>query len=294
MAQQEQHGGEIGRNQAVSGRPVVLPEVYKGDSSWMDWAEHFENVAAVNGWKEEEKLLWLRVRLVGRAATAVKRVHEGVRVSYARCLEVLKERFDPSSKRELYFAELIGRKKLQSEDWATFAEDLKQLVERAYPDLQEDVREQLALTRYLGQLEPQQLAFSVKQKRPKTVDEAVSATLEMESYLLPKGSRVAQVAEGYMPIERVSLVHAQNDAVVTLLQQVVDRMDQLEAKVASLTQNQQEVGKVRGEKPNTSNSPPRGPVVCHRCKKEGHLARGCVAPRPQQRQSDPGNGRPSV
>ena len=122
----------------------------------------------------------------------------------------------------------------------------------------------------------------------------MSATLEMESYLLPKGSRVAQVAEGYMPIEPVSLVHAQNDAVMTLLQQVVDRMDHLEAKVASLTQSQQGVGKARGEKSNTSNPPPRGPIVCHRCKKEGHLARECVAPRPQQRQSNPGNGRPSV
>ena len=56
------------------------------------------------------------------------------------------------------------------------------LVELAYPDLQEEVREQLALTHYLGQLEHQQLAFSVKQKCPKTVDEAVSATEEMKSY----------------------------------------------------------------------------------------------------------------
>ena len=64
----------------------------------------------------------------------------------------------------------------------------------------------------------------------------------MESYLLPKGSQVGQVAEGYMPIEPVSLVHGQNNAVMTLLQQVVDRMDQLEAKVASLTQTQQGAG----------------------------------------------------
>ena len=60
----------------------------------------------------------------------------------------------------------------------TFAEGLKQLVELAYSDLQEDTREQLTLTYYLGQLEHQQLAFSVKQKCPKPVDEAVSATLE--------------------------------------------------------------------------------------------------------------------
>ena len=57
MAQQEQRGEEIGRNQAVSGLPVVLPEMYKGDSSWMNWAELFESVAAINRWKDEEKLL---------------------------------------------------------------------------------------------------------------------------------------------------------------------------------------------------------------------------------------------
>ena len=111
------------------------------------------------------------------------------------------ERFDLGSARELYFMELMGQKKLRSKDWGTFADDLKQLVERAYPDLQEDPREQVALTHYLGQIKHQQLAFSVKQKCPKSVDKAVSATLEMESYLLPKGSRVAQVAEGYMPIQ---------------------------------------------------------------------------------------------
>ena len=37
---------------------------------------------------------------------------------------------------------------------------------------------------------------------------------------------MAQVAEGYMPIEPVLLVHGQNNAVMTLQQQVVDRMDQ--------------------------------------------------------------------
>ena len=87
---------------------MVLPEVYKGDSSWMDLAKHFESVAAVNGLKDEEKLLWLQVRLVGRAATAFKRVLEGARASYAQCLEAHKEWFGPSSKQELYLEELMG------------------------------------------------------------------------------------------------------------------------------------------------------------------------------------------
>ena len=71
--------------------------------------------------------------------------------------------------------------------FGNFSGDLKQLVECAKHDLLEDTGEQPTLTHYLEQLKHQQVAFSVKQKCPKTVDEVVTATLEMESYLLPKG-----------------------------------------------------------------------------------------------------------
>ena len=53
-------------------------------------------------------MLWLQVRLVRQVATAFKRVAEGDRASYAWCLEALKEWFDSSSKRELYFMEIVG------------------------------------------------------------------------------------------------------------------------------------------------------------------------------------------
>ena len=39
---------------------------------------------------------------------------------------------------------------------------------------------------------------------------------------------------------------------------------------------------MRSMKANTSSPPPCGPIVCHRCKKEGHLAWGCVAPNPSK------------
>ena len=42
----------------------------------------------------------------------------------------------------------------------------------------------------------------------------MTATLEMESYLLPKGSQVPQVAEGYIPIE--SPQSAESSLVVSL------------------------------------------------------------------------------
>ena len=75
-----------------------------------------------------------------------------------------------------------------AELWLDFADNLsidsKLLVDHAYPDLEDKSREQLALNHYLSQLSDQQVAFSVKQKRPSTFDDAASATMEMELYLL--------------------------------------------------------------------------------------------------------------
>ena len=67
-----------------------------------------------------------------------------------------------------------------------FAEDLMMLADKGYLDLEDKAKEQIALNHYLGQIEHTQVAFIVKQKRRKTLDEAISATLEMELYLCTK------------------------------------------------------------------------------------------------------------
>ena len=55
-------------------RPVVLPDSYSGEAEFSEWHDHFENVAAVNRWDDDAKLLWLKVRLTGRAQKAFKRL----------------------------------------------------------------------------------------------------------------------------------------------------------------------------------------------------------------------------
>ena len=63
------------------------------------------------------------------------------------------KRFEPASRRDLYQAEFDTRRKKATEGWAEYAEDLKTLVEKAFPEMGEDGREQLALTKFLSQLE---------------------------------------------------------------------------------------------------------------------------------------------
>ena len=78
-----------------------------------------------------------------------------------------------------YQAEFDARRKKPTENWADLADDMRSLADKAYPDLQAEARECLALQRYLQQLEQPQVAFGVKQTRPKTLDDAIA---EMESY----------------------------------------------------------------------------------------------------------------
>jgi len=90
--------------------------------------------------------------------------------------------------KEIYVAEFQVRKKARTRGWAEFANHLKLLADKAFPELEDKAREYLALTQFTGQVDNPQVAFSVRQKRPTTLIEAVSATIEMESYLKPKPS----------------------------------------------------------------------------------------------------------
>ena len=57
------------------------------------------------------------------------------------------------------------------------------LSKKAYPQIQPQARELLAVNAYLKQISNPQVAFAVRQKHPANLDEAVTATLEMESYV---------------------------------------------------------------------------------------------------------------
>ena len=170
----------------MASKPVVLPETFQGTTSWEDWIEHFERVAVVNEWTSNaSKLKWLKVRLVGKAAAALKRFSDDTRGDYAALKGALQKRFEPASKKELYMAEFQVRRKQQDENWASFGDNLKTLTEKSYPDLATEAQEVLALNRFLSQLDNPQVNFAVRQKQPTNIDQAVQYTLEAESYLQP-------------------------------------------------------------------------------------------------------------
>ena len=115
--------------------PVVTPETYSDDGPFNAWIEHFERAAALNEWSEDQRAQWLAVRLVGRAQIALRSLSEETVQSFTALREALCRRFKPESKRGLYAAEFHVRQQ-PSEDWASFGEDLKSLIDKAFPDME--------------------------------------------------------------------------------------------------------------------------------------------------------------
>ena len=88
-------------------------------------------------------------------------------------------RIDPQSRRGLNAAEFHSRQKRPQEDRACFVG----LENKAFPDIEEAAQERLAVDRFLLQLDNPQLAFSIGQKQPSNLNEAITYTLEMQAHL---------------------------------------------------------------------------------------------------------------
>lgn len=174
--------------------------------------------------------------------------------------------------------------KKKTEGWADLAEELRVLVDRAYPTLQAKGREQLALNHFLGQLENPQVAFSVKQKHPKTLEEAVTATLEMESYLGPKAAGTAGIAGVITEDSGEDMPVAAVAGTELITRQLLTRMDRIKREVAT-----SQIKEPTLQQSGDGGSPPGGkhaksgqqPLVCWNCGKKGHISRECRTRRTQ-------------
>ena len=152
------------------------------------------------------------------------------------------------------------------------------MADKAFPD------ERLALNSYLAQLDNMQVSVGVKQQRPKTVDEAVRATLELESYMKPAAKGVAPVGlEEESGFFAASSVQKTQEAMMGVLQNLVQRMEKLEAEGSNRSRRWP-----RNRGGGGGGGRTREEMVCWECHEKGHLSREC----PRRNQGNQGNDNP--
>ena len=275
----------------TSTKPVIIPDTFDGDIGWDEWIGHFNSVARVNDWNDQTKLLWLEVRLVGKARKAWNRLTTEDRNDYNSAVIALRQRFEPESRRDLYAAEFQTRGRKPNESWGETADNLRSLADKAFPDLDEVAKEKLSVDRYLTLLEKPDVSLAVRQRRPKTLNDAVSATLETEAFMSLGNQRGYQIRPELTPTTSVagvdSTVNAtlasKDDKMYEMLQTLVSRMNQMELTIARMDSRCSNLTNTprpaRGQEKDRSDSTRRGPIICNKCGKPGHYARGCASRR---------------
>jgi len=159
--------------------------------------------------------------------------------------------------------------------------------------LQEEAKEQLSLDRFLASLDKPELALAVKQKRPKSIDEAVAYTLEMESYTMTTGSTRPAAVTAVIPIQEVDTQSNQLQSETAIsVAAVLSKQDEMMDMLRNFNIRLQHLERIvdSGNKSHTYPAPskkpfeqPRQPIFCRKCGQAGegvpNVRRETISPR---------------
>ena len=179
-------------SQEATRRKPKKPATYDGKTSWKDFHVQFEMIAALNGWDEVTKALELATSLRGNAQSILTDLDPDRRSEYASLVSALSARFEPDDQADVYLAQIGTRTRKKSESLPALGQEMKRLARHALPSAPNNVREWLALTYFVESLDNEFMEYSVKQAKPKSVDEAVKAATEVVAFQLSRRRRMGK------------------------------------------------------------------------------------------------------
>ena len=154
----EDDRGDAQRNSYHSGmsnsmsRPSSSPKVPTFDGTvsaqFRPWIIQFEAIARHQCWTLGERVVRLVASLTGPAANLLIGMTMGQLDDYAFLVARLSRRYDPPEREEVHRAELRARTRHRNESADEFAENLKNLAQRAYTSADQNMLDNLIVERF--------------------------------------------------------------------------------------------------------------------------------------------------
>ena len=144
---------------------------FDGSTPWRPFAERFNFCAKANGWNSAEKCAQLQACLKGMAAQILcygKNKEWSYRELYAK----LEDRFGSDDRSDEYLAKLETRRRGAKETLQQLCHSIEELVALAYPGPKTVHSDRFAITSFLRALNDAELSGKIRDKQPKTLDEA--------------------------------------------------------------------------------------------------------------------------
>ena len=199
--------------------------------------------------------------------------------TYDELASQLNKRFGPGEQAEHFLLELRIRRRGARETLQELGQSIRELSALAYPELPCEVRERLAKGHFADSIDDPDIRGGIFRAHPQTLDEAVRAALDTESFLKVEknrergrmnkfsraliGSEVKDQLNNPMPKEIAELQMT--------LTNLMKAVDQLKSDVRN---NQQDQTSSQMSQPK-SNEEMRKTIQCFNCSEYGHYACHC-------------------
>ena len=214
-------------------KPVATPDRYDGSSPWTSYQRHFELCAQINTWDECAKAHFLAVSLKGRAQQVLSNLAPWQLGDYATMVGVLKSRFDPEGREELYRIQLRNRRQGPKESLVEMAQDIRNMVDRAYGEMAEQSKDSLAKEYFLDALPEADIRTRVLQMRPASLQRAVQDAIELEAINRAERERSSRAP----PLQRVRTLASPEDSLTTTARSVRPDKAAEDNAIAELTKS---------------------------------------------------------
>ena len=130
-------------------RAFMKPDKYDGKEDFDIYFETFELTADFSGLTTEERITSLAANLRGQARNFYHNLSSQIKCDYDRLVYQLQRRFGSESKNPVvWMTQFEQRKRQPGESAADFADALLLLASKAYPKMDEDARDSLALRHF--------------------------------------------------------------------------------------------------------------------------------------------------
>ena len=120
--------------------------------------------------------------LDGESMKLLGQMEPEVRENYDKLVAELNRRYDPLERAPAYKIEFRSRTHHRHENFMTYAQELKRLGTRAYPDLDIDSLEQFVLDQFIIGLGSLELRRHVQFGHPDNIHQAISLAIEYEAF----------------------------------------------------------------------------------------------------------------
>jgi len=120
--------------------------------------------------------------VTGNAAQILWDTDRSLTGSLKKLVSILKSRYSGERQAEKYRAELQIRRRRGHETLSELHQDIRRLMALAYPRLTVEAREEIACDHFTNALSDPDFALKVKERAPKTLDEALNVALRLEAW----------------------------------------------------------------------------------------------------------------